>query len=184
MQPDVVVAFAVEPAAINGRQPFVFVVSRQYRGATLWVPEMHRRWSQACVVGWAEEADREDRGVFRVWYRLARLIVDLLVLGCRRDRSKDAEIVVLRQQLAVLHRQVPHPRFDNTDRTIISTLARVIDRRRWSAFIVQPATILAWHRRLVAKHWTYPHRNVGRPATTAEIRTMIIRLATENPTWG
>jgi hypothetical protein len=60
MQPDVVVAFAVEPAAINGRQPFVFVVSRQYRGATLWVPEMHRRWSQACVVGWAEEADRED----------------------------------------------------------------------------------------------------------------------------
>ncbi len=129
-------------------------------------------------------ADREDRVVFRVWYRLARLIVDLLMLRGRRDGSKDAEILVLRHQLAVLHRQVPHPRFDNTDRTIISTLARAIDRTRWSAFIIQPATILAWHRRLIAKHWTYPHRHVGRPATAAEIRTMIIRLATENPTWG
>jgi putative transposase len=128
----------------------------------------------------------EDRVVFHVWYRLARLIVDLLILRCRRDRSKDAEILVLRHQLNVLHRQVPHPRFDNTDRTIISALAlaRVLDRRRWSAFIVQPATILAWHRRLVAKHWTYPHRHVGRPATAAEIRAMVIRFAMENPTWG
>ena len=114
-------------------------------------------------------ADREDWVVFRVWYRLARLIVDLLVLRSRRDRSKDAEILVLRHQLNVLHRQVAHPRFDNTDRTIITTLARVLERRRWSAFIVQPATILAWHRRLVAKHWTYPHRYVGRPAIAAEI---------------
>ena len=122
--------------------------------------------------------------MFRVWYRLARLIVDLLVLRSRRDRSKDTEILVLRHQLSVLHRQVPHPRFDDTDRTIISTLARMIDRRRWSAFIVKPATILAGHRRLVAKHWTYPHRYVGRPATAAEIRAMVLRFASENPTWG
>jgi putative transposase len=122
--------------------------------------------------------------VFRVWYRLARLIVDLLVLRSRRDRSKDAEILVLRHQLSVLHRQVPHPRFDDTDRTLISSLARMIDRRRWSAFIVKPATILAWHRRLVAKHWTYPHRYVGRPTTAAEIRAVVLRFASENPTWG
>jgi putative transposase len=122
--------------------------------------------------------------VFRAPYRLARLIIDLLVLRGRRDRSKDAEILVLRHQLAVLHRQVPHPRFDGTDRILMSALARVVDRSHWSAFIVKPATILAWHRRLVAKHWTYQHRYVGRPTTTAEIRTMIIRLATENLTWG
>jgi putative transposase len=126
----------------------------------------------------------EDQGVFRVWYRLARLIIDLLVLRGRRDRSKDAEILVLRHQLTVLHRKVPHPRFDNADRTIISTLARAIDRKHWSAFIIQPATILAWHRRLVAKHWTYPHRHVGRPATAAEISAIVVRLASENPTWG
>jgi putative transposase len=121
--------------------------------------------------------------VFRVWYRLARLIVDLFVLRSRRDRSKDAEILVLRHQLSVLHRQVPHPRFDDTDRTLISSLARMIDRKRWSAFIVQPATILAWHRRLVADHWTYPHR-AGRPSTIVEIRRTILRFAPENPTWG
>ena len=80
---------------------------------------------------------------FVISYRLTRLIFDLLILRGRRDRSKDAEILVLRHQLAVLERQVPRPRFDKTDRMIISTLARLIDRRRWSAFIVQPATILA-----------------------------------------
>jgi hypothetical protein len=59
----------------------------------------------------------------------------------------------------------------------------VVDRSRWSAFIVKPATILVWHRRLVAKHWTYPHRR-GRPATIVETRRTIIRFARENPTWG
>jgi putative transposase len=121
--------------------------------------------------------------VFRVPYRLARLIIDLLVLRGRRDRSKDAEILVLRHQLAVLRRQAPHPRFDDTDRTLMSALARAVDRTRWSAFIVKPATILAWHRRLVAKHWTYPHRP-GRPSTIDETRRLICRLARENPTWG
>ena len=127
---------------------------------------------------------REDSFVPRALYRLARLIVDLLVLRGRRDRSKDAEILVLRHQLGVLRRQVPHPRFEDADRALISSLARVLDRSRWSVFIVKPDTILAWHRRLVAKHWTYPHRQVGRPATGAEIRATIVRLATENPTWG
>ena len=59
----------------------------------------------------------------------------------------------------------------------------MVDRSRWPAFIVKPATILAWHRRLVAKHWTYPHRR-GRPATIAETRQTIIGFARENPTWG
>jgi hypothetical protein len=117
------------------------------------------------------------------FYRLARLVLDLLVLRGRTDRSKDAEILVLRQQLAVLQRQVPNPRFGPSDRVIITALARVLDRDRWSIFLVKPDTILAWHRRLVANHWTYPHRP-GRPSTALETRQTIIRLAHENPTWG
>ena len=116
-------------------------------------------------------------------YRLVRLIVDLLVLRGRSDQSKDVEILVLRHQLAVLRRQTPRPRFDRTDRAFLAAFARVLDRERWSMFLVKPDTILRWHRRLVANHWTYPHRQ-GRPPTPAEIRDRIVRLANENPTWG
>jgi putative transposase len=116
-------------------------------------------------------------------YRLVRLVLDLLVLRSRRDRSKDAEILVLRHQLAVLHRQVPRPRFEPDDRAVLSALARVLGRDRWSIFLVRPDTILGWHRRLVANHWTYPHRP-GRPSTAVETRHTIIRLARENPGWG
>ncbi len=117
------------------------------------------------------------------FYRLVRLVIDLLVLRGRTDRSKDAEILVLRHQLAVLHRQVPRPRFEPADRALLTALARVVGRDRWSSFLVRPDTILGWHRRLVANHWIYPHRP-GRPSTAAETRRMIIRLARENPTWG
>ena len=89
---------------------------------------------------------------------------------------------MLRHQLAVLKRQVPRPRFEPSDRAVLAAFARVLNRDRWSIFLVKPDTILAWHRRLVANHWTYPHRQ-GRPATALEIRQTIIRLASENPTW-
>jgi putative transposase len=110
-------------------------------------------------------------------------VLDLFVLRGRRDRSKDAEILVLRHQLTVLRRQVPRPRFESHDRVVLTALARVLDRGRWSILLVKPDTILGWHRRLVANHWTYPHR-VGRPSTAVETRRTIIRLASENPTWG
>ena len=110
-------------------------------------------------------------------------MISLLVLRGRRDRSKDAEILVLRHQLAVLHRQVPRPRFEPADRAVLTALARMLGRDRWSSFLVKPETILAWHRRLVANHWTYPHR-LGRPSTVLTTRQTIIRLARENPTWG
>jgi len=122
--------------------------------------------------------------VVRCFYRLVRLVLDLLVLRVQRDRSKDVEILVLRHQLAVLHRQVPRPRFEPADRAFLTALSRVVGRDRWSIFVVKPDTLLRWHRRLVAKHWTYPHRRPGRPRTAAETRRIIIRLAAENPTWG
>jgi putative transposase len=117
------------------------------------------------------------------FYRLVRLILDLLVLRGRADRSKDVEILVLRHQLTVLQRQHSHPRFAPEDRAILTAMARVVRRDRWAIFLVKPDTLLRWHRRLVAKHWTYPHRP-GRPTTTPEIRRTILRFARENPTWG
>jgi putative transposase len=66
---------------------------------------------------------------------------------------------------------------------LLSAFARVLGRDRWSMFLVRPDTILRWHRRLVANHWTYPHRP-GRPSTVVETRRSIICLARENPTWG
>jgi putative transposase len=117
------------------------------------------------------------------FYRLVRLVIDLLVLRGRTDRSKDVEILVLRHQLAVLRRQQTHPRFAPDDRAILTALARVLGRDRWSLFVVKPDTLLRWHRRLVANHWTYPHRP-GRPATTTKTRQTICRLARENATWG
>jgi putative transposase len=117
------------------------------------------------------------------FYGLVRLVISLLVLRGRTDRSKDAEILVLRHQLAVLHRQMPRPRFEPTDRAILAAFARVLGRDCWSILLVKPDTILAWHRRLVAHHWTYPHRP-GRRSTATETRLIIVRLARENPTWG
>jgi len=117
------------------------------------------------------------------FYRLVRLVIDLLVLRGRRDRSNDIEILVLRHQLAVLQRQIARPRFEPDDRAILTAFARMLGRDRWSILLVKPNTILNWHRRLVANHWTYPHRP-GRPSTAVETRRMIIRLARENPTSG
>jgi hypothetical protein len=102
----------------------------------------------------------QDRRVAR-FCRLVRLVIDLLVRRGRRDRSKDAEILVLRHQLAVLQRQISRPRFEPDDRAVLSALAFVLGRERWSIFVVKPATILGWHRRLVANHWLRPHAAVG-----------------------
>jgi putative transposase len=66
---------------------------------------------------------------------------------------------------------------------VLAALTRVLDRDRWPIFLIKPDTILAWHRRLVANHWTSPHRP-GRPSPALETRQTIIRLASENPTWG
>src|SRR5712691_9845 len=103
-------------------------------------------------------------------------IVELLVLRGRRERSKDVEILVLRHQLAVLRRENPRPRLDDRDRMMLAGLSRVLDRKRWTtAFFVTPATLLRWHRRLVARHWTYPKRHPGRPPISAGLRALIVR---------
>jgi hypothetical protein len=78
--------------------------------------------------------------------------------------AKDAEILVLRHQVAVLRRQVARPRFTWSDRALVALLAGLVPRERWRSFLVRPETILGWHRSLVKKRWTYPSRRPGRPS--------------------
>jgi len=103
--------------------------------------------------------------------------------SARSPDDKDVEIAVLRHQLVVLQRQVPRPRYNDTDRLVLSTLARMLQRDRWGVFLVTPSTLLRWHRDLVRRRWTYPHRaqHRGLPDETVEL---VCRLARENPRWG
>ncbi len=97
--------------------------------------------------------------------------------------AKDAEILVLRHQLAVLQRQVARPRFTWSDRAVIAALAKLTSRERWAAFLVSPETILRWHRDLARRRCTYPHRP-GRPSVPQKTVELIVRLARENPRLG
>jgi transposase InsO family protein len=117
-------------------------------------------------------------------YWSLRLLLELVVLRRRSEREKEIEILVLRQQLRVLQRQVGRPLPTPADRAVLAALSRVLPRRAWKrSFCVRPPTVLRWHRELVARRWTYPRRQ-GRPRTSAEIRALIVRLARENPSWG
>ena len=106
-----------------------------------------------------------------------------LVLLSRSTASKDVELLVLRHEVAVLRRTQPQPRLDWTDRAVLAALIRVLPTRLRMHRLVTPGTILRWHRRLIARKWTYPHRT-GRPPVGPEIATLIKRLALENRTWG
>ena len=93
---------------------------------------------------------------------------------------------MLRHENAVLRRQISRVRYQPGDRLWLAALSRLIPQRRWDeVFMVTPATLLAWHRRLVARKWDYTsQRRAGRPSTAAVIRKLVIRMATENPAWG
>jgi putative transposase len=117
-----------------------------------------------------------------IFYRLLRCLLGLGLL-MRRDLSKDAELLILRHENAVLRRQVARVRYTPADRMWLAALSRLLPRRRWAGvFSVTPATILAWHRRLVSRKWDYTaRRQPGRHPTTAAIKKVVIRMAVENP---
>jgi putative transposase len=122
-----------------------------------------------------------------VWsfiYLAVRSLFALVLLLGRSDRSKELEILVLRHELAVLRRRSGRSRIERADRALPDTLSQALPRRAWSVFSVRPETVLHWHRQLVARRWTYPHRKPGRPPLVRPRRELIVRLARENPFWG
>src|SRR3954454_20836696 len=117
-------------------------------------------------------------------YLLLRQVPQMLTQLARDDSAKDVEILVLRHQVAVLRRQVHRAKLETADRVILAALSRLLPRSRCPIFFVTPVTLLRWHRQLIARHWTYPHATPGRPPVATQIRTLVLRLAKKNPTWG
>src|ERR1039457_6843849 len=114
---------------------------------------------------------------FSAWLRL--------LVGCRGSEfAKDVELVVLRHELAVLHRQQTRPSFRAADRAFLAALARLLPSRRRQGMIVTPQTLLRWHRQLVRRRWTQSQRPPGRPPVERRVRELVMRLGAREPRWG
>lgn len=119
----------------------------------------------------------------RLLYRILVQVLFWLTLLARSSASKDVEILALRHEVAVLRRSNPKPRIGWTDRAVLAALSRLLPKALRAHRIVTPGTLLRWHRRLLAAKWHQP-KPPGRPPIPDGVMTLIVRLATENPSWG
>ena len=120
----------------------------------------------------------------RLAYRMLARVLSWLALLARSDAAKDVEILVLRHEVAVLRRHNPRPTVNWVDRAVLSALSTLLPIELRRLRLVSPRTLLRWHAHLVARRWTYPRRSPGRPAVPPAIRTLVLRMARENPSWG
>lgn len=118
---------------------------------------------------------------FRLIAISLRQVLRLVLLVCRSSRSKDLELLVLRQEVDVLRRQVARPRFRPEERLVLQFLRPARDRL---LSLVTPDTLRRWHRGMVRATWHYGHRIVSRGGIPEHVQLLVWRLATENPTWG
>ena len=116
-------------------------------------------------------------------YLVLRWLLQLVAFRVRSDEWKELEIVVLRHELAILRRQTRRPPITAVDRVFLAAASRLLPRARWPSFIVTPATLLRWHRRLVAKRWTYAHP-VGRPPMRREMSSVGAPFRAREPAVG
>ena len=116
----------------------------------------------------------------RLLYLIFQQALGLLLLMGRTSSTKDVELLVLRHEVAILRRTNPRPRLDWADRAVLAALALRLPRTLRCHRLITPGTILAWHRRLVRRRWTYPHR-VGRPPIDDALAALVVRMARENP---
>jgi hypothetical protein len=117
-------------------------------------------------------------------YLVLRRLLTLVAPNHRSDDAAQIEILVLRHQLGILRRQVKRPLYRRRDRALLAAASRILPKERWGAFLVRPETLLRWHRSLVARKWTRPHRRPGRLAIDPEVCKVILVMARENPRWG
>src|SRR5919204_730147 len=119
---------------------------------------------------------------FRLAYWLLRRLLELLVLLARSEQRKEVEILLLRHELQVLRRQVARPQLGPADRVVLAAVGQALPRVR--SLLVEPATLLRWHRELVRRRWSFPRRPPSRPPLVSQARQLVLRLAAENPSWG
>ncbi len=120
----------------------------------------------------------------RLVYLMLVRVLSWLALFARSDATKDAEILTLRHEVAVLRRSNHRPKMSWLDRSLLSALSRLLPVPLRQVRLVSPRTLLRWHAQLVARHWSYPHRRPGRPPTPPPIQALVLQLARENPRWG
>src|SRR5215469_1635624 len=119
----------------------------------------------------------------RLIYRSLAALLSWLALSARSSASKNAEILILRHEVAVLRRGNPRPRIGSADRALLAALAQILPRALRAHRIVSPGTLLRSHRRMVTRKWTQP-RAPGRPPLAGELAGLIVQLPKDNPRWG